>query len=238
VRLDSSQLAALVVPPPDLTAPVVSLTSAPAAATTDTGATLAFTADDPDATFACRLDGGTFAACGSPVRLTGLAVGAHAFSVRATDAVGNVSATTTASWQVTPAAPAPGPAPAGAPAPAAVPGPVVITTAPSRSPARARVVSARYERRTGRIVLRVALGGAGKVSAKATARLRGHIRTIGSRAGRASRERTVTLVLHASKSARRHTRLRARLRIVVRPVIGARQTLSRTLVLRRPAAKR
>jgi hypothetical protein len=239
VRLDSSQLAALVVPPPDLTAPVVSLTSAPAAATTDTGATLAFTADDPDATFACRLDGGTFAACGSPVRLTGLAVGAHAFSVRATDAVGNVSATTTASWQVTVAAPAaPAPAPAGAPAPAAVPGPVVITTAPSRSPARARVVSARYERRTGRIVLRVALGGAGKVTAKATARLRGHTRTIGSRSGRASRERTVTLVLHASKSARRHTRLRARLRIVVRPVIGERQTLSRTMVLRRPAAKR
>jgi hypothetical protein len=99
-------------------------------------------------------------------------------------------------------------------------------------------VSVRYERTTGRIVLRVALGGAGRVTATASARLGTRTRTIGTRSGRASRERTVTLVLHASKAARSRTRLSSRIRIVVQPVVGARQTLSKTLVLRRPAHRR
>ena len=169
------------------------------------------------------------------MRLSGLGLGAHALSVRGTDAVGNVGRTAVASWEVVqpPAPPVMTPAPPPAPQP-----PGIVTRAPSLTPARARVLSVRYERRTGRIVLRVALGGAGKVSATATARLGRHTRTIGRRSGRASRERTMTLVLHASTSARRRTRLQARLRIVVHPVVGASQTLSRTLVLRRPAAKR
>ena len=160
-------------------------------------------------------------------------MGAHTFAVQATDAIGNVGGAATATWQVVaPEIPAPV---APAPPPAA---PIVITKAPSRSPARARVLSARYERTTGRIVVRVALGGAGKVTATASARVGRRTRTIASKSGRATRERTVTLVLHASKSARTRTRLSTRLRIVVQPVIGARETLSRTLVLRRPARKR
>jgi hypothetical protein len=232
IRLDGANVGAIIVPPPDLTAPGVSFTEQPAAVTTDTSAGLAFASDDPHAALACRLDGAPPAPCTSPVRLGPLALGSHTFSVQGTDAVGNVGTPATASWRVD------APQPPAAPAPPPAPAPVVLTMAPSRSPARARVVSARYERTTGRIVLRVALGGAGRVTATASARLGTRTRTIGTRSGRASRERTVTLVLHASKAARSRTRLSTRIRVVVQPVVGARQTLSKTLVLRRPARKR
>lgn len=85
---------------PDTTPPSVTITSAPPAATTSTGASFAFTADDPGAAFACAVDGAPFVACASPVAYTGLAVGPHVFSVRATDAAGNTGPAATHGWQV------------------------------------------------------------------------------------------------------------------------------------------
>jgi hypothetical protein len=57
--------------------------SGPAATTSETSATFAFSATDPSATFQCAVDGGTFAACASPQSYAGLAVGTHTFTVRA-----------------------------------------------------------------------------------------------------------------------------------------------------------
>lgn len=72
----------------DTTAPTLAISSASASAAT---ATFAFAASDrTKLTFACTLDGNT-APCSSPARYTGLADGAHAFRVTATDAAGNTA---------------------------------------------------------------------------------------------------------------------------------------------------
>ena len=61
--------------------------------------TFTFASSEPTGgTFECSLDGAPFAACTSPDPLTGLAAGAHAFSVRAIDAAGNVSTPITRHW--------------------------------------------------------------------------------------------------------------------------------------------
>jgi len=67
--------------------------SGPANPTTSTDATINFSASESGSTFECALDGAAFASCTSPVQLTGLAVGAHTFSVQATDLAGNIDAT-------------------------------------------------------------------------------------------------------------------------------------------------
>jgi hypothetical protein len=83
-------------------APVVTITSGPAAATSSSGATISFTANEQGVTFACSVDGGPFQACTSPTVLNGLAPGEHRFSVRGTDGAGNVGAPATVAWTYTP----------------------------------------------------------------------------------------------------------------------------------------
>jgi hypothetical protein len=95
-------------PPADKTAPATTITSAPASGTS-TSASVAFSSNEAG-TFQCKLDAGAYAACTSPKSYTGLAVGSHTVSVRATDAAGNTDATpATATWTVSaaPAKPAP-----------------------------------------------------------------------------------------------------------------------------------
>ncbi len=69
------------------------LTAAPAAVTLSTDATFTFEANVVGSTFACSLDGADFTPCDSPATFTGLSVGAHSFSVRATSPTGIVDAT-------------------------------------------------------------------------------------------------------------------------------------------------
>lgn len=86
--------------PPDTKAPTVQLTVQPPASTAGASATIAFTADESSVTFACALDGAAFGSCASPTTLTGLAIGKHTFSVRATDAAGNAGQPATTTWTV------------------------------------------------------------------------------------------------------------------------------------------
>ena len=81
-----------IVPPPDVTAPETTIDSGPDASTTSTSAVFAFSANELGTRFECSLDGAAFTDCGSPAAYTGLALGAHRFEVRATDAAGNVDA--------------------------------------------------------------------------------------------------------------------------------------------------
>jgi hypothetical protein len=80
-------------PPPDTTPPNTTITSGPVASTTATTAIFSFSASEAGSSFECRLDSGSWAACTSPKLLSGLVIGSHAFSVRATDTAGNVDPT-------------------------------------------------------------------------------------------------------------------------------------------------
>jgi hypothetical protein len=86
--------------------PTVSISAAPPSTTTDTSASISFTTQWAT-TVMCRLDGGAFTVCTSPARYSGLPVGTHVFTVRASNAVG--SATASATWTIQTAAPPPPP---------------------------------------------------------------------------------------------------------------------------------
>jgi hypothetical protein len=80
-------------PPADTTAPNTTITAGPSAPTNDSTPTFAFSSTEAGSTFACRVDGGTYGACGSPWTTTALGDGAHSVSVRATDTAGNTDGT-------------------------------------------------------------------------------------------------------------------------------------------------
>jgi hypothetical protein len=85
----------------DKTSPQTTLTSQPPASTTETAASLSFTSSEGGSTFACKLDEGSWSSCSSPETYASLSLGAHQFSVRATDLAGNTDPTpATAGWTV------------------------------------------------------------------------------------------------------------------------------------------
>jgi RNA polymerase sigma factor (sigma-70 family) len=89
-------------PTPDTTAPVVTITSGPAAATSADSVQIAFAANEAGVSFTCSTDGGAFVGCGSPVVISGIAPGQHSFSVTGKDKAGNVSQPVTVTWTYTP----------------------------------------------------------------------------------------------------------------------------------------
>ncbi len=78
------------------------INSGPGAETPALEATFTFSANEPDVTFECSLDGAAFAACVSPVELADLTLGVHDFRVRAIDLEGNVDPTPASyAWTIT-----------------------------------------------------------------------------------------------------------------------------------------
>ena len=94
----------------DTGAPDTTITSGPSGTISTSSATFAFVSDTSGASFQCKLDSAGFAACTSPVTLTGLANGPHSFSVRSIDPAGNVEESA-ASRSFTVAVPPPPPPP-------------------------------------------------------------------------------------------------------------------------------
>ena len=85
-----------------LVAPETTLDSAPTGTVPTGDASLTFSspAKNP-VTFECRIDGGAFAGCSSPLSVNALAPGDHTFEVRAKDSTGAVDPTpATAAWTV------------------------------------------------------------------------------------------------------------------------------------------
>jgi probable HAF family extracellular repeat protein len=78
---------------PDTTPPDTLIASSPPTVTNLTTATFSFTSTEENSTFACKLDAGSFAACGSPQIYGNLPAGSHTFQVRATDGAGNTDPT-------------------------------------------------------------------------------------------------------------------------------------------------
>ena len=89
-------------PAKDTTAPTVSLTARPASPTSLTDARFGFRANEAGVAFSCRLDGGAWSSCTSPRSYAGLAIGTHAFEVRATDRAGNVGPAASVRWRIVP----------------------------------------------------------------------------------------------------------------------------------------
>ena len=72
----------------------------PATISSSTAATFNFHANEPGATFECKLDGGAYAACSSGASVNSLAEGGHTFYVRAYDSLNNVGNPATYDWTV------------------------------------------------------------------------------------------------------------------------------------------
>ncbi len=60
----------------------------PASSTPSSSATFSFTANEPGATFHCKMDGGSYAPCTSPKPYSSLVEGSHTFYAYATDSLG------------------------------------------------------------------------------------------------------------------------------------------------------
>lgn len=91
----------------DTTAPNTTIATGPAATVAAKSSSFTFTSnEDPNVTYECRIDAGTFAACTTPFTSPQLADGAHTLDVRAKDLAGNVDATpATWSWTIDSGAP-------------------------------------------------------------------------------------------------------------------------------------
>ena len=75
--------------------PETTIDSGPAAGSTvtTTSATFGFSSTEPESSFSCSIDGGSFAPCTSPNTVSGLSDGSHTFSVRVTNGLGTVDPT-------------------------------------------------------------------------------------------------------------------------------------------------
>jgi len=92
----------------DTVPPAARITDGPNGRTATSSAAFRLDSSEAGSSFECSLDGGAYAACASPVNLTGLSEGAHQFRVRATDPAGNTGpGSDSRAWTVDTSAPQP-----------------------------------------------------------------------------------------------------------------------------------
>lgn len=80
--------------------PMPTFTSGPPSLTADGSATFEFTSDPTDVTFTCSLDGGSAAACTSPVTANNLGLGPHSLTIQPTSSEGLTGSSATWRWEV------------------------------------------------------------------------------------------------------------------------------------------
>src|SRR5829696_848900 len=92
----------------DTVAPDTNITAKPTDPSNNASPSFSFTSNEANSTFECKLDGDAFAACTSPKSYSSLSDGSHTFSVRSTDAAGNIEATpATRTWTIETILPSP-----------------------------------------------------------------------------------------------------------------------------------
>lgn len=215
----------------DGTPPETAIASGPSGDVEAADAVFTFAADEPGATFECRLDGSGFAACASPKVYGTLAKGTHTFAVRAKDAAGNVDKTPAErTWTIG--------APAAAPPPASPP--PNVTTVTNITNNFAFTV-------TGGIVgqtLTMEVPGAGTLTAVLTAATGGRSAAIARKVtvakGRAKPKRAgeARLKLRLTKAGKRMLRKRRKLRVATKATFkpaggGPAKVVRKTLTLRK-----
>jgi hypothetical protein len=85
----------------DTTPPESTIVSGPSGTVSSASASFTFSSSEADSTSECRLDGGAYGSCTSPMSYANLSDGSHTFEVRATDAAGNTDATPASrTWMV------------------------------------------------------------------------------------------------------------------------------------------
>jgi len=84
----------------DANGPDVTFSSGPSTVSSSTTATFGFSANEPGATFECKLDAGSYASCASGATFNSIPEGAHTLAVRATDVLANVGNPATYGWSV------------------------------------------------------------------------------------------------------------------------------------------
>lgn len=78
---------------PDTEAPQTTIDSGPQGKTTNASPSFTFSSSEPDSSFECRLDSGSWGSCTSPKSYQNLPAGTHVFEVRAIDRAGNIDLT-------------------------------------------------------------------------------------------------------------------------------------------------
>lgn len=89
----------------DVTAPTITLDSAPPSRTNETTAAFEIGSTEPNLIFECQVDGGEWVDCSAAPSVPGLTEGSHTGSIRAIDAAGNRSEVLTHTWTIDTTAP-------------------------------------------------------------------------------------------------------------------------------------
>ena len=89
----------------DTVAPTAAISAQPVDPSNNAAPSFQFGGDEAGASFACKLDGGAFAACSSPKAYAALTDATHTFRVKATDAAGNTGAEAVYTWRIDTVAP-------------------------------------------------------------------------------------------------------------------------------------
>jgi hypothetical protein len=84
----------------DNTAPYTYLLDGPLATVSSNSATFRFTSSEPGSSFECRLDGGAWETCASPLAYSGISDGHHTFEVKASDGVNEDATPAARSWSI------------------------------------------------------------------------------------------------------------------------------------------
>jgi virginiamycin B lyase len=198
------------------------INAAPSGTVASSTASFSFSGSEPGA-FQCQVDGGGFSNCTSPASYSGLAVGAHSFAVRATNASGDIDPTpATSAWTVS--------------------APVAPGVFGARTLVTLKLASGHIRAR-GPITVRIANANGFSINGKLSGRTVDRVSVVGKRR-LALRAKAFRVGAHAKKTIKlniprtlqgvlkRHHKLRLRLAATVRDPAGHARTVTKAVSLR------